>query len=191
MFPRFAVGLLLVLVATTALSGCGNTRRSLGLEQDPPNEFAVSPAVPLSVPPDFSLRPPNPGEARPQDTSTTTQAQRILLGSQASATPVSPGTAALLTKTGADRVDPGIRVQIDRETSLISQEEPSFTDRLLFWQDKPEAGVIIDPAKESDRIKANKANGQPAAAGAATPVIERNPKKAPLEGVRDSLFSIF
>lgn len=191
MSRRLATGLLLTLVASTALSACGDSRRILGLEQTPPDEFAVSPAVPLAVPPDFSLRPPNPGESRPQELPVTVQAQKVLLGSANSSANETAGTASLLAKTGADRADPTIRVQLDRETSLLSKEEPSFTDRLLFWRDKPEAGVIIDPPKEADRIKDNQAKGQTAADGSSTPVIERNPKKAPLQGVRDTLFGWF
>ena len=191
MSRRLATGLVLILVASTALSACGDSRRLLGLEQAPPDEFAVSPAVPLAVPPDFSLRPPNPGESRPQEMPVTVQAQKALLGSATAPETATAGTTALLAKTGADRADPSIRLQLDRETSLLSQEAPSFTDRLLFWQDKPVPGVIVDPAKEAARIKDNQSKGQTAADGGTSPVIERNPKKAPLQGVRDTLFGWF
>ncbi len=183
----------MVILCVMGLSACsGDARRTLGLEQAPPDEFAVSPAVPLSVPPDFSLRPPNPGENRPQDVTTSQQAQKTLLGASiASANQPSAGTVGLLAKSGGDRADPSIRTQLDRETSLISQEEPAFTERLLFWQSKAEPGVILNPTQEAERLRANKAAGLAAGAGAATPVIERSPKRAPLEGVRDAITGVF
>ncbi len=54
-----AAGLLL------AAAGCSGAKEALGLVQDPPDEFRVVSRAPLAIPPDFTLRPPRPGEARP------------------------------------------------------------------------------------------------------------------------------
>ncbi|MEL0015072.1 MAG: DUF3035 domain-containing protein, partial [Rhodospirillales bacterium] len=49
-----------VLVAMTA--GCGSVKDELGLEKKAPDEFTVVRNAPLSLPPNYNLRPPKPGE---------------------------------------------------------------------------------------------------------------------------------
>ncbi|MBK5955442.1 hypothetical protein CCR92_15760, partial [Rhodospirillum rubrum] len=51
------------LLAPLALSGCSNAKKSLGLDRQPPDEFKVVTRAPLAMPPDFNLRPPQPGIA--------------------------------------------------------------------------------------------------------------------------------
>ena len=63
-----AAALALPLLSALLLSGCGgdDISRSFGLQRDAPDEFQVSTRAPLSMPPDFTLRAPRPGAARPQ-----------------------------------------------------------------------------------------------------------------------------
>lgn len=51
------------------LSACSgdDLSRSFGLTRDTPDEFTVTTRAPLSMPPDYALRPPRPGAARPQE----------------------------------------------------------------------------------------------------------------------------
>jgi hypothetical protein len=80
--------LLLLAPALLVLAGCGDEiRKSLGLGKNAPDEFQVVRRAPLSLPPDFSLRPPQPGAVRPQEGSTTEQARRAVLDQSASAAP--------------------------------------------------------------------------------------------------------
>ena len=52
----------LALAAT--LSACeGGIGDALGLGKKAPDEFAVVRSAPLTLPPDFTLRPPRPGES--------------------------------------------------------------------------------------------------------------------------------
>ena len=44
-----------------------------------PDEFAVVTRAPLSMPPDYGLRPPRPGAARPNETSPRDDARSKLL----------------------------------------------------------------------------------------------------------------
>ena len=62
---KIAAGLL--IVAGVALSGCQSTKNALGLNKVVPDEFRVVTKAPLVVPPDYALRPPAPGEPRPQE----------------------------------------------------------------------------------------------------------------------------
>ena len=60
------------------LQGCTDLKRSIGLEKTSPDEFAVESRAPLTMPPDFELRPPQPGAARPQEKSSGQQARQVI-----------------------------------------------------------------------------------------------------------------
>src|SRR5580692_10365013 len=69
------------------LAACSNWKQTLGIEPTSPDEFAVESRAPLTIPPDFNLRPPTPGAARPQETSMANRAQGVV----DSAGPGAPG----------------------------------------------------------------------------------------------------
>lgn len=75
---RMPVAAVLCLFGTAMLQGCGDLRRAIGLEHTMPDEFAVESRAPLTIPPDFDLRPPRPGAVRPQE-KTADQAARQAL----------------------------------------------------------------------------------------------------------------
>jgi hypothetical protein len=74
-FVAFAV---FCLAGPSLLSGCTDLKRSIGLEKTSPDEFAVESRAPLTMPPDFELRPPQPGAARPQEKSSGQQARQVI-----------------------------------------------------------------------------------------------------------------
>src|SRR4051794_23886353 len=94
----------LALLAGLAMSGCSDTRKALGYDKAPPDEFRIVSRAPLSLPPDYALRPPQPGAGRPQEQSTQEQARQVLLGNTAPRQTIPPGAsageAALLGKVG-------------------------------------------------------------------------------------------
>lgn len=49
--------IILSSVCIAILCGCGLTRKDLGLEKDTPDEMLVISRAPLSIPPEFGLRP--------------------------------------------------------------------------------------------------------------------------------------
>jgi hypothetical protein len=181
----FALAPCLALLAGLALSGCGDARKALGYDKAPPDEFRVMTRAPLSLPPDYALRPPTPGAARPQDQSSPEQARQALLGAAAPrpAAPAgaSPGEAALLAKVGTPRTDPRIRELVDRESTAIADADRTFFDRLVFWQKPPEPGTVVDPQREAQRLRENQALGRTVTDGD-TPTIRRR-KKGALEGI--------
>ncbi len=62
--PRLhALGASLVVLA--ALAGCSDLRQAIGIEKSVPDESKVTETPPLSIPPDFTLRPPRPGATGP------------------------------------------------------------------------------------------------------------------------------
>jgi hypothetical protein len=180
----------LVTLGAVALGGCsmfdniGNTKKTA------PDEFKIVSHSPLTMPPNADLRPPRPGEPRPQETSPADQAKEALSPAlagrvqQASANqPPRAGDASeqsLVSKAAKGGVDPNIRSTVNRDTRVIADQNKSFIDNLIFWQDKPVPGTIIDPTKEQQRLRDAEASGQPATGP--TPTIERR-QRGLLEGI--------
>ena len=178
-----AVGLLALGLG---LNGCAKTREAFGLNKSAPDEFAVMTLAPLSMPPDYGLRPPTPGVKRPQESDVKDAARRILAtsgGSTATAISAAPsvGESALLNKAGAANVDPSIRQQVSRENQVLAAGDDGFVDRLIFWRKSEPKHSEIDPTKEARRLSENAALGDPATKGP-TPVIERK-KRGILSGL--------
>ncbi len=163
-FNRVAV--VAVLLAGVSLAGCQSTRQALGLTKVTPDEFRVVTKAPLVVPPDYALRPPAPGEPRPEELQPESQARLALLGER-NATQRSDGEKLLAEKAGADRADPLIRYVVDDQFGALAHKEPSFADKVIFWH-HPKAGAEegavtateagaatpapIDPAVEKVRL---------------------------------------
>src|SRR3546814_9072603 len=102
------------MVAAVGLAGCQSTRKALGMNKVTPDEFRVVTKAPLVVPPDYALRPPAPGQPRPQELQPESAARNALLG-QRDAEARSPGEKLLAEKAGAEKADPLIRyVKIGR-----------------------------------------------------------------------------
>jgi hypothetical protein len=68
----------LCLAGTSLIAGCGDFKKSIGLESTLPDEFAVESRAPLTIPPDFELRPPSPGAPRPQEKASNQQAKQAI-----------------------------------------------------------------------------------------------------------------
>lgn len=66
------------LSASLLLPGCTGFERAVGLERVGPDEFAVKSRAPLTIPPEFDLRPPQPGAPRPQEASAADQAKKVI-----------------------------------------------------------------------------------------------------------------
>ena len=172
-----AVGLGALALAVV-LSACeGGIGDALGLGKKSPDEFAVVRSAPLTLPPEFTLRPPRPGEARPSEESARDQAKSALLNEaganpadDAAAEPSSQGEAAFIEQAGAADVDPNIRHMVDREFSGYASEDEGFIDSLIFWQEEEPPGEVVDAAAEAERLRENIEAGQPITEGE-TPTI--------------------
>lgn len=184
--------LVLTLAAATLLAGCDDARKALTQTKSAPDEFAVYTRAPLTMPPDYGLRPPTNGRTDESGAVTTRDdARRVLLGSPTASTQqinaATPGTSAILAMAGAGRAEPGIRDLIERETSAYAKEDLRFMDKLLYGDESREMGTVVDPLNEAKRIQENQALGRAINEGE-TPMIETKPK-APLEGMFDGLFN--
>jgi hypothetical protein len=171
--PVLAAGSLVTLVVP--LAGCGDSSlaRTFGLTRDAPDEFAVTTQAPLSMPPDFNLRPPRPGVLRPQQRPEREQAEEALvpqlaLTGSGTGGAVSRGQSALLDESGpAVRGD--VRQQVDQDAKL-EQANASFLDRVLTWRKTDTRNLEVDPEKENQRLRQNAALGQANTSGV-TPTI--------------------
>jgi hypothetical protein len=147
----------------------------MGLQPVAPDEFKVIAKAPLVLPPDYGLRPPAPGEPRPQELQPESRAREALLGQRA-AENRTQGEKLLVAKAGADRADPLIRYVIDDEYGDLAYKEKSFSDLVMFWRkDQPRTQVAsgslaatpgadtptaVDPAAEAKRL-ASLTGGKP------------------------------
>ncbi len=181
----------LIAAIVMALSACSGVKKQLGLTKQSPDEFKVVSRAPLSMPPDYSLRPPEPGIPRPQEGTTSQQAKnavfRLKQPQSGTLEPIiesddrSLGELSLLRAAGAGQSDPNIRRILDAETLRINAEGEDFLRALLFWQDPQAPGEIVDATEEAKRLRENTALGKPVTAGE-TPTIERK-RRAFLEGL--------
>lgn len=186
---RAATPLIGLALLALALTGCSDARRAIGLDRNPPDEFAVVSRAPLTLPPDMRLAPPRPGAMRPQEATPTQLAASSVFGGAsrggapnkagAAKAPTSQGEVALLGKAG--QAEPGIRNRVDQETTALIVADKRWIDALLFWQKQEAPYQIVDPQKESQRLREAQAQGKPVNDGV-VPVIERK-RKAPLEGL--------
>lgn len=184
-----AIRAALLAVSAVGLGACADTSvgEVLGLEKSPPDEFAVVSRAPLSLPPDFGLRPPQPGAARPQDTVPREAAEAALFGREArqrmaermvlERADKSPGEIALLEQADAFGIEPDIRRIVDEESAVLARADDGFIDALLFWQDAPAPGVIVDAGEETRRLRENQSLGRSPVEGE-TPMIRRQSEES-------------
>lgn len=159
----------LLLGSVCALQACGNENvtRALGLTRDAPDEFRVTTRAPLSMPAEFTLPPPRPGASRPQELSERQQAEQVLVPALALESPTNaaptPGQEALVAAAGPQApADVRARVEAD---GAQDADQRSFVQRLLFWQSQPDRSVVVDPAREAQRLRGNAALGADTRAG--------------------------
>lgn len=140
-----------VACAAFAMTACGDLSKSLGtLESD---RFQAVKAPPLSVPPEFNLRPPVPGGRGAPNQRAVDYARQTVFGlnepgvapggQTITPTSQSTGEKALLSKAHARAGSvPNIRSTVDEETEAIKQTEDGFVDKVLTWdEDAAEEGA--------------------------------------------------
>ena len=183
---RGATRIACIAVLGLALAGCENIKDQLGFGKQAPNEFNVVTRAPLTLPPDYNLRPPAPGQRRPQEQTVQDRAKEAIVGSGTvvARDDSSAGESAMLGRVG--RSDANIRSLIDEENALFAEEDESVVDTLIFWQEEPPPGVVVDPTREAQRLQEADALGNPPTQGE-TAIIEHRDKGI-LEGFFESIF---
>jgi len=187
------------------LAGCarGTVQDALGMGKRSPDEFAVVSRAPLILPPDYGLRPPDPGQSRPGVDTSSERARTSLTGGPVQQPPgadqevvsaafdergevASSGERALVAQATPTPVDPEIRRRIAEENMELAQVEQALFTRLVKWREPQNLGIVIDPVAESERLRANRAAGKPPTEGD-TPVITQR-RQSVLQGILSEVF---
>lgn len=145
----------LILLSLLLLTGCSGAKESLGLTRNSPDEFAVVKRAPLEMPPDYALRPPQPGAPRPQEQAAADQARAAILGGRGGRKSASPAESSLVRAAGGAQISSDIRKKVDAESS-DEGDVPVVRKLIGIGSDKEDEGKTIDPAQEAARLKALK-----------------------------------
>jgi hypothetical protein len=193
----------MTILLTLAGCGRGTVQDALGMGKRSPDEFAVVSRAPLILPPDYGLRPPGSGEARPGISTPGERAQASLTG-QASPAPAgadqevvsaafdersevaSSGERALIAQATTAPVDPDIRRRIAEENMQLAQVEQELFTRLVKWREPQSLGTVVDPVAETARIRANRAEGKPLTEGDSPVITQR--RQSVLQGFLSEVF---
>lgn len=170
--------------AAMLLTACqGNSVRDvIGLDKSAPDEFRVVSRPPLSVPPQFNLRPPGDTNGAALNTAPAhVKAQSLILNdgegntyelpAPNADTAVVPVTVTntqaansaesqFLKNAGADVADSSVRGALEEEkiNKQLKTEESSWWDSMTTWEKKE---PIVDAKKEAERIEKNEKEGKP------------------------------
>jgi len=169
-----AYSTLTVIIGALLVAACTTGERTIfSEEKEAPDEFAVYSRAPLSLPPDFGLRPPKPGATRPQVIAPRNDARDALLGSRSAPAQqkaaaeqgngeLSPGMRAMIRLSGGDRVEPNIRDLVNRETaSLSGVGNDEVVDKILFWRNSGNIkGAVLDADAEDRRLRRKEVEGE-------------------------------
>lgn len=170
-----AVTVTTCLVALVlALGGCEQVKNQLGMGKTSPDEFNVVTRAPLTLPPDYTLRPPDSAAVGPQETSVQDQVKEALYGGASGAiiSAATVGETALLSHAGADDAMDNIRQVLNEENAIYADSDQALIDSLIFWRDNVGTEVVVDPAQENQRLQEAEALGE-VPTGDNSAIIER------------------
>jgi Protein of unknown function (DUF3035) len=176
--------ILVASIAALSLGGCASVRQALGSEKTAPDEFRVVSKAPLVVPPEFNLRPPRPGEARPMELRADLQARTAVFGVQMG-TSASEGEKLLVARAGGTNADPRIRAVIDEETGGVSRKPNSFADKVLGRnpQDLAQPANPLSSEAEAERQRLEQQAVRNATGGQAVTIQQNKPRGFKLPGM--------
>ncbi len=121
--------------ATLILGACGGSNDLVGFNRDVPDEFTVVTRAPLVMPPDINLRPPAAGARGPQDQASYDRARSAVFGAPAKNDgDLSSGENQLLSRAGAEEIDPDNRPAMTQDDQGMVEKDESFIDSILFWR---------------------------------------------------------
>ncbi len=147
----------LAILATSVGLGACSSNDDIMAGKNSPNEFKVVNRPPLQMPPDYNIRPPQPGEPDTQNLSIAEQAVEILFpGRRVLPPPVSKSEGSLLSKSGGVAADQNIRAQVGDKTTLVAQKGVLIKDVLEMGErnNMPDGSSIERIA--SKRVKGSK-----------------------------------
>ncbi|MFH1158161.1 MAG: DUF3035 domain-containing protein [Pseudomonadota bacterium] len=177
--------LLIAPILAVALSACASVKSELGVGRNSPDEFMVVKRAPLTLPPEYTLRPPVAPDKTRTNEEAAGKARDALMGKTKGSVTKGAAETAMLDKVGAETANPDIRRMIDEDNGYISIESRTVADKLIFWNDEQLSpdnapSSVVDPTAEAERLKKNQVEGKPVNEGI-VPVIEK--KKSTLDRI--------
>lgn len=183
---------LSLTLAAVLLAGCeANVGQMFSFDKDVPDEFAVVKRAPLTLPPDYGLRPPLGAGAQVGAQSARDSARSALIGAtaltprqreraiaEAVAEGQDPAEVSLVAAAGGLGVNPEIRQIVDEESASLARESESFIDTLVFWREPEPPGTVVDASSEARRLQENTGLGREVTDGR-TPMIRRERETSP------------
>ena len=150
----------LSLAGLLLLASCANVNDAINLRKLPPDEFQVVFRPPLTLPPDFSLRPE----------ASTANGSTVIGGGQVDISAVGLTDELLTDKQrgdasgfdvlfGTDEIVPNIRNTIDSETLGVQLDARVPAE--VFFGGVPDVGPELDAEAEAFRIRQAIKDGQP------------------------------
>lgn len=165
-----------VAAAAASASGCASVRQAVGAEKVAPDEFRVVTRAPLVLPPDYGLRPPRPGEPRPQERTATDEARNALFGQDLGVN-ATMGERQLVARAGAETAPADIRETVDFEGANIVHRNSTLADRVVEFQGTQADGAGVDERREAELESARRVTG-----GAAVTIERRGEGRVRLPG---------
>jgi hypothetical protein len=156
-------------VAALGATACASNRT--------PDEFRVVRKAPLTVPPDYNLRPPAPGEGRPQELQPDAQARVAVFGTDLGRD-ASQGEKLFITQAGGDATDRTVRQQVDYDSAQTLRKNRSFADMILSFGQGPREPVV-DAAAEAERLRAEGEVAKEVTGGGTVLIRRKNSSKLP------------
>ncbi len=180
-YRNFAIAAL--GVCALSVSGCESVKRALGNSKVTPDEFRVVTKAPLVIPPEFNLRPPKPGEARPLELRPDMQAKTAVFGVSVGVS-ASDGEKLLISKMGANNANSKIREILDEEAAGIAHKDYGFADKILnFGKPKGPQPNPLDAEAEAELIKAEQSVINNATGGKPVTIKQNKPRGFKLPGL--------
>lgn len=138
-------------VALLALPACQTVNDAIGISKQSPDEFEVVRQRPLTIPPDFDLRPPEPGAPSLTDEVPMETAREALIGEAGTEATAAggPSAAEQAVLAGSGEGNPNIRTEIEteRRERVREEREEGWFSRWFDWFGDDETS---DPVATSD-----------------------------------------
>jgi len=139
--------ILPVLGASLVLTGCSSFDEAIGKAKSSPDEFQVVVRPPLTLPPNFSLRPGDEETeaASPIGTDAVSVSSKVL-------TNAAEGDASSFDALfGTDQAEEDIRRKVDEETLGVQLERRLPVD--IIFGGQPNVGPNLSASQEAARIR--------------------------------------
>jgi len=149
---------IFLALACLLLASCnGDVKETLGLNHKGPDEYEVMARPPLTVPPEFTLRPPLKNTGQTTSKATEQAHNEVVGGDFLNNSSTNIADTQFLHDAGANKMNRDIRAKIveDNENGVVAKDNKS----VLGMGSK--ADPVVDPKKEADRIKQDKTRNQP------------------------------